>query len=219
MGGTITAIRVQKKNHRRVSLFLDGKFALGLSLEVVQDFGLRRGMELGDADLAALERAEQGRRAYQDALRLLSYRPRSVVEMRRRLAKKEYEEPQIEEVIERLLGLGLLDDLAFARLWVENRLALRPRGRRALENELRRKGVPGTMIQQALDESIDEGDERAMAFDLARGRAGSMAGLDREVFWRRLRGYLARRGFPAGLVYEVVGQVWQEMEPEEDPPA
>lgn len=212
MSGTITAIRLQKKDPRRANLHIDGEFALGLSLEVVQDFGLRRGMVLSEADIEALRQAEKKRRAYQDALRLISYRQRSVDELSRRLLQKGYDEPQVEATVSRLQDLGLLDDLGFARSWVENRLVFHPRGRRALEDELRRKGISAQIIKQVLDEAMAEDDERRMALELARDRASSLVGLERQVFWRRLQGFLARRGFPPGVVYEVVGRVWEELE-------
>jgi len=210
MAGTITAIRVQKKNPRRASLYLDGKFALGLSVEVVQDWGLRRGQALSEADLEALRQAERKQRACRDALRLLSYRPRSTAEVRQRLARRDYDEDQIEAAVARLQELSLLDDRAFARAWVENRQVFRPRGRRALASELWQKGLAREVIDEVLDSMLDEGDEAQQALALARKRAGALAGLERPVFFRRLRGYLARRGYPADVVREVVGRVWEE---------
>lgn len=216
MPNMITAIRLQKKNRRRANLYLDGQFAMGLSVEVVQDFGLRRGQELDEAQLEALQRAEQQRRAYHDALRLISYRPRSVAEIRRRLERKGYSEAQIEAAVDRLQEIDLLDDQAFARLWVENRLALRPRGRRALYSELRKKGVSSTIIEQVLDDMITAEGEADRALALARKRARALAGLEREVFARRLQGYLARRGYPAHLVWPTVNQVWEEVTGEDE---
>ncbi len=206
---TVTAIRVQKRNPRRANLFVDGEFVLGLSIEVVQDFGLHRGMELTDDELAAIRKAEQQRQAYQDALRLINYRPRSVAEMRRRLGDKGYDEAQVEATVKKLQELGLLDDTAFARGWVENRQAFRPRGRSALVSELRQKGVSSDVIDGALDELLTE-DEDAQALAMARERAPSLAGLERDVFFRRLQGYLARRGFSPGAVIQAVRKVWEE---------
>ncbi len=211
MGGTITTIRIQKKNPRRASLYLDGKFALGLAVEVVQDWGLRRGQVLSDAQLEALRRAEQEHRALQDALRLLNERPRSTAEVRERLIRRGYEAAQAEAVLSRLTALGLLDDRAFARVWVENRQTFRPRGRSALAAELRQKGLPPEVIAEALAEATEE-DESAQALALARERARALRGLDRPAFFRRLQGYLARRGFPAEAVRRVVRQVWAEQE-------
>lgn len=209
MGGTITAIRIQKKNPRRASLYLDGKFALGLAIEVVQDWGLRRGQVLGDAELEALRRAEGEHRALRDALRLLNERLRSTAEVRERLMRRGYEEEQVERVLSRLTELGLLDDRAFARAWVENRQAFRPRGRPALAAELRKKGLSPEVIAEALASSSPE-EEAAQALELARRRAPALRGLDRPAFLRRLQSFLARRGFSAEVVRRVAYQVWEE---------
>ncbi len=209
MGGTITAIRIQKKNPRRANLYLDGKFALGLAVEVVQDWGLRRGQVLDDAELEALRRAEGEHRALRDALRLLNERPRSTAEVRDRLMRRGYEEGQVQAVLSRLTELGLLDDRAFARAWVENRRAFRPRGRPALEAELRKKGLAPETIAEALANSTPE-EEAVQALLLARRRAPALRGLDRPAFFRRLQAFLARRGFSAAVVRQVAQQVWEE---------
>jgi regulatory protein len=211
MSGTITAIRVQKKNPRRASLYLDGKFAMGLGIEVVQDFGLHRGQVLSDADLEALRRAEQQRRACQDVLRLLNYRPRSTAEVRSRLRDRGYDEAQVAAAVARFQELGLLDDRAFARAWVQDRQDLRPRGRQGLAAELRRKGLAPEVIAETLDEAVDDEGEAAQALALARARARSLAGLERPAFFRRLQGFLARRGFASEVVAQVVRQVWAQV--------
>lgn len=209
MAGTITAVRVQKKNPRRANLYLDGEFVLGLSVDVVQDWGLRRGMPLSDADLEALRRAEQQQRAYGDALRLLNYRPRSAAEVRGRLGRRGYDPEQVEAVVSRLQEQGLLEDRAFARLWVENRRLSSPRGRQRLAAELRQKGLAAEVIADVLAEAADE-DEAAQALELARGRARALSGLERPAFLRRLQGFLSRRGFSSEVVLQVARQVWEE---------
>ena len=211
MSGTITAIRVQKKNPRRASIYLDGSFALGLGIEVVQDAGLRRGQALSDADLEALRLAEAQQRAYQAVLRLLNYRPRSTAEVRSHLLRRGYEEAQVTAAVARFQELGLLDDRAFARTWVQDRQDLRPRGRQGLAAELRRKGLAPEVIAEALDEAVDEESEAAQALALARTRARALAGVERSVFFRRLHGFLARRGFAAEVVARTVRQVWGEV--------
>jgi SOS response regulatory protein OraA/RecX len=66
------------------------------------------------------------------------------------------------------------------------------------------------VITEVLDETEGERDESAQALELARGRARALAGLERAVFFRRLQGFLARRGFASDVVFQVVRQVWEE---------
>lgn len=87
-----------------------------------------------------------------DAARFLEVRPRSIDEVRRRLRDAGYRAGLVEGAVERLVDLGMLDDRAFARAWVESRDRARPRGERALRAELRRKGIADEVVVEVLDE-------------------------------------------------------------------
>jgi regulatory protein len=84
------------------------------------------------------------------AARFLGTRPRSADEVRRRLRDAGYRADLVEGALDRLTELGYLDDAAFARAWVESRDRTRPRGARALRDELRRKGVAAADAEAAL---------------------------------------------------------------------
>jgi regulatory protein len=86
------------------------------------------------------------------ALRFLEDRARSVHEVRRRMARAGYPPDLVEATLARLLELGMLDDQAFARAWVESRDRARPRGERALRAELRAKLVDDAIIERVLEE-------------------------------------------------------------------
>ncbi|MGC8874946.1 MAG: RecX family transcriptional regulator [Chloroflexia bacterium] len=210
MGHLVTGLCQQKRNPRRVNLYLDGAFALSLSLEVVQDFGLRRGLELTDADVEALRRAEEKQQALRDAVRFLSYRPRSEAEVEQYLRRRGQDEETVQSVLSRLIEAGLVDDRAFARAWVEARQATGPRGQRALRAELLCKGVPRTVVDEVLVEALADLDEAEQALRVARTRAAFLAGLDRAAFVRRLRAYLLRRGFSPEAADTAVRRVWSE---------
>ena len=105
------------------------------------------------------------------ALRFLEARSRSVAEVRRRLTQAGYQSALVEGAIARLIDLGMLDDAAFARSWIESRDRARPRGERALRQELRLKGLDGALVDEALGERGAAGadvDELAAERVLAR---------------------------------------------------
>lgn len=201
MAGVITALRFQKRNKNRVNLYLDGQFALGLA--AIEAAHLRVGQALSDEDIARLQRQDEVERAYERALNFLSYRPRSEVEVRRNLRKKDVEDEVIQMVIERLTRAGLLDDREFARYWVENRLQFNPRGTRSLRQELWQKGIPASIIADTLAGF----DEEAAARRAAEAGARRLAHLEPRDFRRRLVAYLARRGFS----YTAIGTLVEEM--------
>ena len=209
---TITALRAQAKDPKRVNVFVDGEFAMGVSLTTIAKAGLYVGKPLGDEDLAQIEQLEGGDKAYQAALRFLESRPRSSAEVRERLARKEFAPPAIDTAIARLSELGLVDDGAFARFWVENRQIARPRGAGALRDELRRKGIDADVIAEVLGDPDLAGDEAEKAMALARAALRKYAGAtDRQAFARRMGGYLQRRGFGFDVIRPILDQLWIEI--------
>ena len=101
----------------------------------------------------------------------------------------------------------MLDDRAFARLWIEDRILHHPLSRDAVARELREKGVPDAVAATALAALYPEEMERQLALRLARERYERLAGVDDEARDRRTLGYLTRRGFSFGLSGEIVRQL------------
>ena len=206
MDHTITAITVQKRNPQRVNIDLDGEFAFGLSRIVAAWLHVDR--VLSDQDIAQLQAKETQEVAFQNALRFISYRPRTSAEIESKLTEKGYAEMVIQATIERLRANGLLDDGNFARTWVENQSTFRPRGQRALAFELRRKGVTDDVIAQALEETPAEEE---LAYQAGTRQARKLAALERNEFRMKLSAFLARRGFSYGTIAPVVARIWEEL--------
>ena len=140
------------------------------------------------------------------ALRFLSYRSRSVAEIRRRLAK-DFTPQQVEETVARLKDSGLLDDAAFAKAWRNSRERHAPRSKFMIRQELFQRGVKGDVAEKAL-EGLDEPEmaQRVGAKFLRR-----LAGLDRRTFYNRMMGYLRRRGFNYRICADTTERLWQEL--------
>jgi regulatory protein len=140
---------------------------------------------------------------------------RSRQELRDKLAKKDVPDDLAEHLLDRFSQVGLVDDEAFARSWVESRQRSRGLGRRALAHELRRKGVDDETARAALDDLEPEREEQA-ARELVRKKLRAMRGVDRATATRRLAGLLARKGYPAGLAFAVVRDELGEVEADSD---
>lgn len=206
MAGTITALEVQKRNRERVNVYVDDEFAFGLPM--VEAARLRKGQHLSDAEIASLKALDTVEQAYDRALHFLGQRPRSIAEIRRNLTEKDTPAVVVDEVIARLEARGYVDDLAFARYWIANRQQFRPRGILALRYELREKGVPDAII----DEALHELDSAQAAYAAARDKARRLRGLDKRTFRNKLNAHLARRGFDYDTVSQAVDRVIEEME-------
>ncbi|MDQ4008867.1 MAG: RecX family transcriptional regulator, partial [Actinomycetota bacterium] len=108
-----------------------------------------------------------------------------------------------QRLLDRFEEVGLVDDAAFARAWVESRHTGRGLARRALAQELRRKGVSDDLAAEVLD-GIDPEDETELARRLVRRKLRTMGRLDDRAKVRRLTGMLARRGYAPGVAMGVV---------------
>ena len=207
----ITAIEPQQKNPQRVSVYLDGEFAFGLTR--ITAGWLKVGQELSEEKIVALQAEDTNETTYQKALHFLSYRPRSSAEVRQNLTKRGTPEAVVEETITHLQRAGLVNDQEFARAWVENRNNFRPRSKSALLMELRRKGLSDEVVLPVLDVQVDE---EALAFEAARKYARRLAGLEWLEFRQKLSGFLGRRGFSYSTLSPVVSKVWKESQTAED---
>jgi regulatory protein len=200
----ITAIEVQKKNPKRVNIHLDGEFAFGLDRFVAA--WLTVGQTLDDEKIARLQAEDAQEKAYRQAMLFLGMRARSEREVRKNLEKHEIPPTVIEQTIQRLREERLVNDAQFAQDWVANRSEFRPRSRRALAVELKRKGLAEADIRSAT-EAVDE---EALAYAAAQKRVRRLEGLERVEFQKKLGEFLARRGFGYEVISPTIKRLWAE---------
>ena len=205
----ITALEIQKHNKERVNVYLNEEYAF--SLDILAAAQLRKGQELSESEIAVMQDEDAVVRAVDRAVRFLSYRPRSIAEVRRNLADKQIPDAVIDAAQERLTKLGYLDDRAFAAFWVENRNQFKPLSQRALRYELRQKGVSNTDIEAVL-ENVDETDA---AYRAATNQMRRYRGKSHDEFRQKMGNFLQRRGFSYDVIRDVVEQLIAEIETED----
>lgn len=137
------------------------------------------------------------------ALRRLTAAPRTAHELRADLLARGVDASIADEVIDRYLEVGLLDDSAYARMWVTSRARTKGTARPVLRQELRRKGIDDAVIAEALAE-VDDEQEIARARAFVAARLASTGRLDPSARMRRLIGGLMRRGYAAGTAQRIV---------------
>jgi regulatory protein len=183
----ISAIKQQLKRKDRYSVFVDGKFAFSLSESGLIESRLASGQELTAGELATLKQAAGLDKAYGNALRYVAMRPRSEWELRDYFRRKGIDDEAASQIAERLRGVGLLDDVAFARAWLANRRLLKTISTRRMRLELQQKHVASDIIDLVVSE--DTTDERDTLRDLIAKKRPRYP--DRQKFMQ----YLARQGF------------------------
>ncbi len=136
-------------------------------------------------------------------LQQLAVRPRTRAELAAVLRKRGVADQVAAEVLDRYDEVGLIDDAAFAKAWVTTRHHGKGLARRALANELNKRGIDGDLVGAALEE-IDQDTEAATARSLVDRKLRTMSAAPPEAVFRRLVGMLARKGYPPGLAITAV---------------
>ena len=144
--------------------------------------------------------------ARQICLRLLTLAPRTRAQLAPAMHRRGVPDETAEAVLSRFADVGLIDDAAFARAWVESRHYSRGLSRRSLSAELRRQGVQTEEIREAVD-TLDLEQEVATARRLVERKLAGTRGQPPEARARRAAGTLARKGYPAGLVFRLIKEV------------
>jgi len=196
----ITKIEQQHKRKDRYSIFVDGEYSFALPDYELVAAGITKTQELSEEELAKLQRLAIGSKVYDKAIHYLSFRPRSIKEVRDHLAGKDIDPNEIEETIVRLTTQGFLNDGTFAKSWIESRGLLKPSSKRKLVMELRQKGVAAEIIETVLEEISPE-DEVETIKQIAEKKIRTMP--DR----RKLVDYLLRQGFSYSQIQTALSEL------------
>ena len=199
-----------------MNIYLDGQFALSMSVRALGERPVSVGDQLSEADIARLRDADEPDRAVASALNLLTHRGRSERELRQRLKMKGYTPGAVDAAIRKVIDWGYLNDERFAVAWVEQRQAGRPRSRRALASELREKGVDRDIVETTLEEA--EIDEVADARRLAADKWRKDAELEPDKRRQRAAAFLARRGYGWDVAKQVLDELARGEEPDDFEP-
>lgn len=205
--GTITAINSQRRNPNRYSIFIDGRFVLGLDKKTVEDMDLKVGKLVDEKDLEKITFQEELNKAQAYAFTLLDYRERSLQEIRMRMRQKGYEEKLIAKVIEYLKNRNLINDKRFARLWVESRIK-KGYGSWRIRSELEQKGVDREMTDETLKDLCSGIDEVQVALDLVKKKR--WVSKEPERLTARVSNLLKRRGFSFEVISKVIDEIHAE---------
>ncbi|MBE3596084.1 MAG: RecX family transcriptional regulator [Hydrogenibacillus sp.] len=197
------SLRIERlvQRGRTVDVHLENGEVLSVDEETVVRGGLLVGVRLSADDIARLSALERQSAAYRRALLFLSYRPRTIREVRVDLGRRGYA-AEAEAVIARLVAEGYLDDRRFAQMWIEERKRSRPRSRAALLDELAVRGVPRDVALAALGD-YTEADEFEAAVRLAAPYFRRARG-DLRTRVQKTLAYLGRHGFSAETAYAAV---------------
>jgi len=200
----ITKIKSQI-NKDRVNIYLDGEFAFGLSLEIAYKYNLKENMEIDESYIENVLKSEEQNRANDYALKFLSNRWRTEKEIVDKMIKKGFDEEVINETLAYLKKYNFIDDRRFAEIYTEEKVRLKKLGSYRIKHELQNKGVDESIASEIVEKYSDNEYERAM--ELATKKIKSYKNDDKNAIYRKLGGYLQRRGYS----FECVSKVLREL--------
>ncbi|MCF6466772.1 regulatory protein RecX [Clostridium sp. Cult2] len=198
----ITKIEPQK-NDERVSIYLNGQFAFGLMVEIQYKYDLKEGMNIDEDFIEKVLLEEEQLKAKNTVLNFLSYKKRTKKEIIDKLKHKGFEDNIIHNTLDYLKSYNLIDDLDYADSFVKDKINLNKQGPHRIKYDLYRKGIS----QEIIEEVLKDDDEYPRALELAKKKIKSYKGDDRDKIYRKLGGFLQRRGYS----YDCISRVLKEL--------
>jgi Uncharacterized protein conserved in bacteria len=210
--GCVTAITPSPRAIGRFDLVIGGEPVCRLSIEALERLRLHVGSEISEALATRIAAEAQIVRVYDRAMMMLASRGRASGELGRLLIQKKESPAVVDTVIERLRAAGALDDAAFARQFTRYRAVNGRLSRRRIQGELARRGVDRTIVTDAIREVFaEENVDEVAAMELAaEKRLRTMSKLDPPARRRRLYSFLARRGYDADAIKDVVQRLTED---------
>jgi regulatory protein len=206
----ITSLEPQVKNNRRFNIFIDGKFAFGADEDLVVENRIVVGKEISPEDLEKLLFETEVGKLMERVYGQLSIRQRSEKEIRdylKRLSFKrkikdqdELSEVTIELLISKLKAKGLINDLEFAKAWVESRRKSKQKGINALKAELYQKGIEREIVEEVVSCHPSVVSEEELAKIALEKKMRIWKNLPPEELKKKAINFLMRKGFEYELV-------------------
>lgn len=188
----ITDVKPQKKKRDRYSLFVNGKFLMGVYDDLVLDYGLSKGSILTYELINEILYEDLKKKSIRAALSLLSYKQRTVFELSKKLRDKDYDDEIIDITMARLIELGYVNDEQYARDFVEMRKSYA--GSYKLKTDLYRRGINNSIIEMVLSE-INTDDQYEELKAMCVKKNSQSEGLSNEKKYNRVMAFLIRKGY------------------------
>jgi regulatory protein len=208
-GGIITRIERKSARSKRYQIYFNDEPLLSVHEDVLVKQGLYKGMEVDAAKIKELLLAEEYNQVRIAALHYLSYRPRTIQELRQYLTKKDFSAGYIHQVVEEMKEQGYLNDQQYAKAWVEERRNRKNYGVLRIKNELRQKGIASQWIDEAISH-VEDDEERQLAMEVAKRRYLRLCHEPWPKIERKIGQFLVYRGFSMEIVYAILQELkWQ----------
>jgi regulatory protein len=200
---TVTDIKPQK-NGKRVNVYLDGRFGFGIDLVNLVMLKIKIDSEFSQEEIDAMVKKAELQKVGDKLTEWAILRPRSEKEIQGYLKRKKVPESLHQDLFARMGRLGIIDDAAFAKWWVEQRLTFRSKSKRELVQELRLKGISSDVIDDVLAQT--EFDESKSAKKLLEKNAYKWERYEPKMRKRKITEYLSRKGYSWDVIEKITSE-------------
>ena len=215
----VTKLSAQERNVERVNMFLDEKFACGISLNTVAKYNIFVGKELSDEEYTKILYDDLGERLFNRAVDYLGSSIKTAKQIRTYLRnllfkkkgswyeelEKENREELVENTMQKLEEYSYLNDSEFAEAFISSRVKNKPRGKSVLLGELLAKGVSKEIAEEKLEEMIDD------EYDMLKRVYEKKYGIEKLGMKDRKKiDFLLRKGFNWDLIERYINEKSEE---------
>lgn len=200
----VTDIKKLKGRQKYRVLYLDGIKSGNFFEESLFKFGIKEGSHLSEKEINQLKRFQKEGEAERVAINYLSYKPRSINEVRRKLWSKKISDVMIDITIEKMKNYGYLDDEKYTRGWIEERIRTRGFSSSKIKSELFLKGISKEIIENNLTEIYTPELEIKTAKRIAKKQMRKYKNLDEKVIRRRIINFLLRKGYNYSTIESIL---------------
>lgn len=141
--------------------------------------------------------------AFNKSLKYLSFRARSIKEVKDYLARKNFSVGTIDEVIKKLIELKFLNDEDFGKAWIEQRQRNKGKSKFALKLELIQKGLDKDAVEEFLNEAQEDLEVAKALFEKKKDKLKGLSSLE---FKKKMASFLQRKGY----AWEIIGKLLKE---------
>lgn len=200
----ITKIEKQNKNNKRYNLYIAGEFYFGLYDDTILKFGIAPGDDLTEEKLTRIREFDEYIYGKKISFDYLSYRIRTIAEIKKKLKSKDISPVIIDKVIHHLNELGLINDEEFAKQLITEKIKNKPAGKRLLQQKLFEKGISRQVSETAIEKYLTEADEKKMAIKIYEKLKPKLKGLEKQKARQKIYEALSRKGFDYDIINEII---------------
>ena len=207
----VTEIKKLKGRQKYRVLYLDGIKYGNFFEESLFKFDIKEDSYLSEKELNQLQNFQDEKEAERVAINYLSYKPRSINEVRRKLWSKKISDAMIDITIEKMKNYGYLDDEKYTRGWIEERIRTRGFSSSKIKSELFLKGISKEIIENNLSEIYTPELEIKTAKMIAKKQMRKYKNLDEKVIKRRIINFLLRKGYNYSVIESILPEILENL--------